>query len=84
MLFLACAKYAYLPAEIGLTFLLCSKADTSFNTAVNGEIVSPTLPNLYCALSENKSKDSLKATLSNKVLTSEPEAAISIGSVSKT
>ena len=84
LLFLACAKYANLPADTGCTESSCSNEDTSLSIAVVGDIVSPALSNLYCAVSENKSKDSLNPTEFLSVLTCVPDAAISIGSVSKT
>ena len=62
----------------------CSNEDTSLSIAVVGDIVSPALSNLYCAVSENKSKDSLNPTEFLSVFTCVPDAAISIGSVSKT
>ena len=81
---LACAKYANLPADTGVTLSSCSNEDTSLSIAVVGDIVSPALSNLYCAVSENNNKLSLNPTEFLSVLTCVPEAAISIGSVSKT
>ena len=81
---LACAKYANLPAETGVTLSSCSNADTSLSIAVVGDILSPELASLYCAVSENNNKLSLNPTEFLSVLTCVPEAAISIGSVSKT
>ena len=51
LLFLACAKYANLPADTGCIASSCSKEDTSLSIAVVGDIVSPALSNLYCAVS---------------------------------
>ena len=49
LLFLACAKYANLPADTGWTVSSCSNEDTSLSIAVVGDIVSPALSNLYFA-----------------------------------
>ena len=61
LLFLACAKYAYLPAETGLTAWLNSNDEVSFKTAEVGVKLSPKFPNLYCDFSENNNKADLGA-----------------------